>query len=304
MRTLGTQIVPARVNELRRVLLDLNVEDLSQLDPLVAAGMDRPLGRELLAARLPISDSVFICLYNLEPSGLIILRRSDTAAQIRALAVAPDMRRKGLARTMLIEAERRARERRVEWLWMSIPSTNQPAIHCARRCGFRRYCPQYLRVNHSIMIEAPGVHVQLEEQAGNDAVKLMQYWLSTEVSDGDAWLQPLIERDLKPMLLPAGGRIWRINVSGNEMGGAHLTGTDEHPVISLWLDSSIWGEAAETGCLRAVVNTLRVKPPAIDVRLGSEGHLRAALARYKELGFTPVLEDRVLFAKRVEFPEA
>ncbi|HEY3289740.1 MAG TPA: GNAT family N-acetyltransferase, partial [Anaerolineae bacterium] len=90
--------------------MDTCIEDMSMLDASIAAGMDKPLGREMLAARLPLAESVFVILYNLEPAGLMVLHRSHIAAQIRALVIATDMRRKGLARTLLIEAEARARE--------------------------------------------------------------------------------------------------------------------------------------------------------------------------------------------------
>lgn len=301
MRTLGTQIVSARVNELRRVLLDLSVDDMSQLDPHLAAVMDHPLGRELLAATLPVSDSVFICLYNLEPSGLMVLHRSDTAARIRALAISPDMRRKGLARTLLIEAEQRARNRHIEWLWMQIPAENVAATKCARERAFRRYCPQFLRREHGTAIPMGGIHIQLDAVRGSESERLVLYWLSAEVSDGDAWVQPLVLSDLMPVLIPSGGQVWRLSLSGNEIGCAHSARVKDHPIITLWLDSGVWGTPAEFACLRTVLNTLKGTTAGMDVRLGSDGHLRSAVPQYKEYGFAPTLDTRVLFVKRIAF---
>jgi GNAT superfamily N-acetyltransferase len=303
MRTLGTMIVPARVNELRRVLHDISIEDMSQLDPAIAVGMERLLGRELLAARLPLAESVFVCLYNLEPAGLIVLHRTAIAAQIRALAVSPDMRRKGLARTMLIEAEDRALDRKLDWLWMRMSSANSAATLCARSFGFRRYNPQFLRRTHGPLIQSNGIHVRREPLRGSRAERTIAHWLGAEATGGDLWVQPLIERELTPVLIPHEGQSWRLMVDDNEIGCAHLAGTHEQPAVTLWLDPSIWNKPTELACLRAVLNTLIERTPHIEVRLGSAGHLRISLDTYKKIGFQTMLDDRVLFVKRLVTPD-
>jgi len=301
MRTLGTMIVPARVNELSRVLHDISIDDMSQLDPTIAVGMDRPLGRELLAARLPLAESVFVCLYNLEPAGLIVLHRSGVAAQLRALAVSPDMRRKGLARTLLVEAEDRALGRKLEWLWMRFSSGNHAATVCARSFGFRRYNPQCLCRAHGPVIPANGIHITLELLHGAHVERIISYWLGVEATDGDAWVQPLIEHELAPLVIPQEGQTWRLLSDGNEIGCAHLHGgTRERPGVSLWLDPSTWNTPAEFACLRAVLNTLIERTPSVEVRLGSAGHLRVSLEAYKALGFQVMLDERVLFVKHLE----
>ena len=302
MRTLGSQIVPARVNELRRVLLDLSASDMAQLDPSLGASMEKPLGRELLAARLPVADSAYICLYNLEPSGLIVLRRSRIAAQIRALAVSPDLRRKGLARSMLNEAERRVRVRGLRWLWMRVPSDNVPATKCALACGFRRYRPQFLRCGQGKLIPAGGYHTHLETVGGDEAANVMTQWYGTEVACGDAWVLPLIEAELLPLLLPQSGQVWRCLVNGREAGCVHVIGPQTHPVVSLWLDQAVWNTSEETECLRSALSTFAELPPALDVWLGSEGHLRASVGRFKALGFQPLLDERVYFVRGLEMP--
>jgi GNAT superfamily N-acetyltransferase len=299
MRTLGSQIVPARVNELRRVLLDLSAEDMSQLDPSIGAGMDKPLGRELLAARLPVADSAYVCLYNLEPSGVIVLHRSRIAARIRALAVSPDQRRKGLARTMLIDAEDRARERGMSWLWMQVPSMNQAATRCALAGGFKRYRPQYLHlgIGRTLNIETRAVYLQ--PVIGAEAVGAIDYWLDMELNQGDAWAQPLVALELLPLIQPDTGLVWKCIVNGQEAGCAHLKGTNLHPVITLWLEQAVWNTPEEVACLRSVLSALEDNPPEIDLWLGSGSHLRASVARYKALGFLPRLDESIIFAKNL-----
>ena len=299
MRTLGSQIVPARVNELRRVLLDLSAGDMSQLDPSLGAGMDRPLGREVLATRLPIIDSSYVCLFNLEPSGVIVLHRSRVAARIRALAVSPDQRRKGLARTMLLDAEERARERGMEWLWMLVPSSNAAATRCAQACGYRRYRPQYLHrgIGRTLTIETRSVYLQPIGSA--DVSRFVAHWFNVALNQGDAWAQPLVDEELLPLVLPMEGQAWSCMINGREAGCAHMAGPYEHPSISLYLDQDMWNTAEETACLRAVLSTLHELPPEVDLWLGSGGHLRASVSHYKALGFKPVLSEWVTFVKNL-----
>jgi ribosomal protein S18 acetylase RimI-like enzyme len=302
MRTSGSQIVTARVNELRRVLLDLSAQDLSQLDPSVGAGMDRPLGRELLATRLPVSDSTYVCLYNLEPSGLIVLHRSRIAARIRALAVSPDQRRKGLARTLLIDAEERVQEKGMRWLWMLVPATNVEATRCALSCGFKRYRPQYLyrNIGRTLMIETRSVYLQ--PATGADATRAITDWFGQELQQGDSWAQPVVEEELLSQVLPETGEVWRCIVNEREIGCAHLTGPVEHPAISLWLDRAAWNTPEEAACLRAVLSTMAETPPEIDLWLGSGDHLRASVSRYKALDFKPKLAENVIFVKDIPIP--
>ena len=299
MRTSGTMIVPARISELRRVLYDISMEDLAQLDPEIAAGMNSLLGREWLSARLPLLDSVLVCLFNLEPGGFIVLRRSGISAQIRALVVSPDMRRKGLARTMLFEAEERARDRGIDWLWLHLSTNNQAGSICARSRHFRRYNAQFLRRSYGPIIPNFGIHVILEPVHGMALNRLVAYWLAIEAAEGDSWTQPLIRREMAPMFMPHEGQTWRCLYDTQEVGCVNLSGPHDHPVVTMWLDPTVWAEPLEFACLRAVLNTLLERSPRIEVRLGSAGHLRASLKEYRELGFETSLAEHVVFIKRI-----
>lgn len=280
--------------------MDISVEDMAALDASIAIGMDRPLGREMMAARLPLAESVFVCLYNLEPAGLIVLHRSHIAAQVRALVVAQDMRRKGLARTMLTEAEERALDKKLTWLWLRMSSNNLAGKLCARSFGFKRYNAQYLHRAHGSAIPTQGVQVRLEPMDEAFAERALVYWLGAEVNAGDVWAQPFIETEMMAMLIPRGGQSWRMLIAGSEIGVANLVGSEGHHAVTLYLDHVLWNSPSELACLRAVLQSVDSRLTSIDVNFGSSGHLRASLARYKELGFTAVIANEVLYIKPVK----
>ncbi|MGQ9905110.1 MAG: GNAT family N-acetyltransferase [Anaerolineae bacterium] len=301
-KTIGAQVAPARFNELWRVLTCLNADDLSQLDRGVGRWMWLPLGRLLTATTLPLAGSAFVCLYNVEPAGLSLIRRINDTARILALAVAPDLRRKGLARALLQDAVARAMTRQIKWLWMVIPSANTPATRCALSCGFRRYRPQFMRRDVKTVIPAHSHDVMLYEVRGEAASQAIAQWLDAEIDAGDAWIKPLLQTELLPWTLPTHGRAWRCSIYGREIGCAHLSGDAQRPVVTLWLDPDTWDTAEEIAVLKAVVDTQIDLPPALDVVLGSEGHLRASAARYKAIGFAPALHEHVIFARPLKMP--
>jgi len=301
-QTIGAQVTPARFGELARTLTYLTADDLSQLDRGVGRWMRLPLGRLLTAATLPLAGSAFVCLYNIEPAGLSLIRRANDTARILALAVAPDLRRKGLARALLQDAVARAAARQLRWLWMLIPSANTPATRCALSCGFRRYRPQFLRCGVKPLITAHAHDVMLYEVQGEAAGQAIAQWLDAEIDAGDAWIKDLLETELLPWALPDAGRVWRCSIYGREIGCAHLGGDAQRPVVTLWLDPEMWNTAEELAVLKAVVDTQIDLPPALDVVLGSEGHLRASVARYKAIGFTPALREQVIFAQQLNPP--
>lgn len=296
-QTVGAQVTAAAFSELARALAYLSADDLSQLDRGMGRWMRLPLGRLLTAALLPLSGSAFVCLYNIEPAGLSVIRRVNNTARVMALAIAPDLRRKGLARALLEDAATRATRRRIRWLWMIVPSANIPGTRCALGCGFRRYRPQFLRCPVKPLIHAPSYDVMLYEVRDGQAAEAMAQWFEAEVDAGDAWIRELLETRLLPQTLPGEGRTWRCSIYGREIGCAHLGGSAQHPVVTLWLDPEMWNTTEEMAVLKAVVDTQIDLPPALDVVPGSEGHLRASVARYKAIGFTPALREHVIFAR-------
>jgi ribosomal protein S18 acetylase RimI-like enzyme len=198
MPTIGAQVIPARLADLRRLLGQLSAADLGALDESLGGWLARPLGREALAAAvLPTAGSTYICMFNLEPAGLMVIERGQLAGRVRALAVAPDLRRRGLARTMLEAADRLAGQAGLRWLWMSVPSANLPATRCALSCGYRRYRPQFMRRQRpqALPLRAEDARALLLDPA--EAGDALAHWLALAAQQGDPWCKSLAQADLR-----------------------------------------------------------------------------------------------------------
>lgn len=302
MATLGAQVVPAKALELRRLLVDLSAADVGALDESLGQWMERPLGREaLVSVVFPAAGSVYVCLFNFEPAGLMLLERGQVAARVRALAVAPDLRRRGLARTLLEAAEALAREADLHWLWMSVPSANLPATCCALACGYRRYRPQLMRrqLSHALPLRVERAHVERMDKDEADAQ--LMHWIRVATDQGDAWCSELARADLLPGMSAHldGGEPYLLVSAAEEVGVASLQGTPAHRTVTLWLDRRIWNTPRELHVFKAVLDTVADIPATLDVEFGSSGHLRASAAMYKALGFAPVLRERVTMVKKV-----
>ena len=304
----GIQVVPAKPLELHRILGQLSPADLNQLDPLLGNWMRRFLGRQALAALvLPTTGSVFIGLSSLESAGFIFVERIRQVAHLRALAVAPDMRRRGVAQAMLKHVERHARDRGVHWMFMTIQSDNTPAVQTALDAGFRRYLPQYLYRESSAMLAvgAGDAYVLPTEDV------VLQQWHRREVESGDAWAAALITDILLPYILPDPGRTYRCILHDREVGAIRVATLDniglarsadvsnpiQHVSLWFWCDPSIWNTPIELNCVRAALNTLQHTPDMIDLHIGSLDHLKRSLPQYKALGFKPKVTPRWLMLK-------
>ncbi|MCS7054893.1 MAG: GNAT family N-acetyltransferase [Thermoflexales bacterium] len=302
MPTLGSQVVPARALDLRRLLAQLGAEDIGALDESLGEWMSRPLGREALAGLVfPVTGSAYVCMLNFEPAGLMLVERGSVGARIRALAVAPDLRRRGLARTMLEATESLARQAGLRWIWMIVPSDNLPATRCALACGYRRYRPQFMRRQLSHALPVRVEHARIEPLTGREADASLRHWVGVAANQGDAWCSDLAQSDLLAWNTAAldAGQLYLLVSPPDEVGIAHLRGEPPHRVITLWLDQALWNTPREMQLLKAVLDSVADTPPMLDVEFGSGGHLRASASAYKALGFRPVLRDRVVMVKRV-----
>jgi GNAT superfamily N-acetyltransferase len=299
--TTGAHLEPARLGDLRRLLGELEPDDLGALDPGLGDWLRRPFGREALASVvLPASGSVFLSLMNIEPAGLIVLERGEIAARVRVLAVARDMRRRGLARTMLLQSADIARDRGIDWLWMSIAAGNAGATRCALTNGFRRFLPQYLRRERSGALTMMNIDIRIEALNDDAGLEAATRWIAYESNIGDDWCAPLAQADLLKWSAPHGGRYYMCIHGDRDIGLAHIASESAgHARIRLWLEESVWGGPLERAALKGVVDMMRATPARIDLELGSSSHLRAAVELYRALGFKPCLHDRVTFVKRV-----
>lgn len=301
MATLGAQVVPSRIIDLRRLLAELSADDLGMLDESLGEWMNRLLGREALASVvLPTAGSAFLCLMNTDAAGLMVIERGKVGARVRALAVTPDMRRRGLARTMLEAADVFIVEAELHWLWMQVPADNTPATACALSSGYRRYRPQFIRRERIGLLSLPLGRAHVEALEADEAGQLVAQWITTAVQQGDAWCSELASQDLLPLSFPHDEGTSYLLVSGaDEVGVAHFAGDAAQRRLWLWLDQSIWNTSREKNVLKAVLDTLGDVPPALEIEFGSHGHLRASLELYKSLGFRPAVRDVVVMVKRV-----
>ena len=296
----SAQVFIGRVNDVRDVLKTLQPEDLTVLDTTLEERVRTPLWRTALPLALNTLGSVFVCSYNVEPAGLLVVERSSIAARIRVLAIAPDMRRLRIASKMLHEVEKAVADRDLRWLWMEVPAANDAAVRCALTAGYRRYLPQYLRRDLSglLPLRADGVALELLDE--KTAANLIKKAAEVEAGLGDAWAQELIVSELLPRYVVPPGKTWLCYAGKRDVGIVHLGGNRAHPTVWLWLDEPMWNTDVELSLFKAVLDTLVRVPQSIDLRLGSGDHLRASAVRFKALGFAPVLEAHGVFAKRIE----
>jgi ribosomal protein S18 acetylase RimI-like enzyme len=302
----GAQLIAARLQDVRRVLADLSAEDLSALDADLGEWIDRPLGREALATVvLPAAGSLFVVLMNVEPSGLILLERGSIAAHVRVLAIAPDLRGRGLAQSVLKLAEREVGQRRLTWQWMLIASDNVAAIRCALRAGFRRFQPQFLRRKHTAMPALTNLSARFALLEGERALSEATRWIDYECVAGDPWCAELARADLLKLIAPNEGQVYRCIVDEREAGLLHIEWTaDSHLRLRLWLEERLWGDAREREIVKGALDMLEVAPAVIDLEFGSSGHLRASIELFRPFGFAPEQFERVTFAKRIETPQS
>ena len=321
MATSGAQVVPAKVLETLRLLQDVKADDIGMLDATLGDWMTRPLGREALASVvLPTNGSLYLALMNFEPAGLMLLSRGELATRVRALTVANDMRRRGLARTLLEAANEFTREADLAWLWMHVPNDNVPATACALSCGYRRYRPQFLRRERSTPLSLRLGRAHVEALEGNDARDQLAHWTAVSTEQGDVWSKDLARVDFAPFNLPESfrenrGKTYLLVSGADEVGVAHLSHTTAavgvisddaqpnphtllpHHSLWLWLDRAIWNTERELNVLKSVLDTLAEFPSRLDIEFGSHDHLRTSIGQYKTLGFGPKVRDRVIFTK-------
>ena len=295
----SAQVLGGRMNDVRDVLKVLAPEDLTVLDVSLEERVRAPLWRSTLPIFLNTLGSVFVCSYNVEPAGVLVVERSSIAARIRVLAVPPDLRRLRIASKMLHTIEKTVADRKLGWLWMELPSANTVAVRCALVAGYKRYLPQYLHRDGGglLPLRADGVALELLDE--NSTVSAIKQAAEVEAEVGDAWAYDLILSELLPRVIAPVGKTWRCYAGQQDMGIAHLGGTRAHPSVWLWLHPRDWNTEAELSIFKAVLDTLVRVPQQIDLRFGSGDHVHASAARFKALGFKPAMEARVVFAKKI-----
>ena len=297
----GVQMYQAGLGDLRKVLRGMSAADIGALDPALGDWLERPLGREALAGVvLPASGSPYVGDLSGEPAGLIVFERGEIGVRIRALAVARDLRKRGVARSLLAYAGVEVRARNLEWLWMSIASDNTPAIRCALYSGFRRLRPQCMRRERRGALAFDSGSLRLEPLAHIDAAGEFARWHAFEADAGDRWCAELVQADLLKWLAPADGTYFHCLQHGRDVGLLNVQADGDSTQITVWLEQSLWGSVVETAALKAALDRLQEIPSRIEVAFGSGDHLRASAPALKTFGFAPQMRERVLFVKHLD----
>jgi GNAT superfamily N-acetyltransferase len=302
----GSRLIAPRLQDVRRVLADLDPKDMGALDAGLGEWIQRPLGREALASVvLPAAGSLYVIVMSIEPSGLLLLERGERAAHVRVLAIAPDMRGRGLAQSALKLAEAEIAQHGLGWQWMLIAADNAAATRCALRAGFRRFQPQYLRRRHTAVPPWNNLSARFAPLEGADALAESTRWIDYECGVGDDWCAELARADLLKLIAPNEGRVYRCIFDEREAGLLHVEWTaDSHLRLRLWLEERLWGDAREREIVKGALDMLEVAPAVIDLEFGSSRHLRASVDQFRPFGFAPEQFERVTFAKRVEMPQS
>jgi [ribosomal protein S18]-alanine N-acetyltransferase len=108
-------------------------EDLARIHALSFTNAPPPWSAEQFAALLATPGTIAI----LRGTGLAIGRVAGPEAELLTLAVAPEVRRTGLARTMLAALEARAAGEGARELFLEVAVTNHPARALYADAGFR-----------------------------------------------------------------------------------------------------------------------------------------------------------------------
>lgn len=118
-------------------------EDLEALLTLEATCFDSDrLSRRSFRRWLRRQDRVFLVARDgpaLLGYALVLLRRGTRLARLYSLAVTPQARGRGVARSLLLRAEKQAREAGALYLRLEVASDNQGAIRLYRQLGYTQF---------------------------------------------------------------------------------------------------------------------------------------------------------------------
>ncbi|HYO12326.1 MAG TPA: ribosomal protein S18-alanine N-acetyltransferase [Thermoanaerobaculia bacterium] len=114
-------------------------EDLDRIVRLEEASFTDPWPRELLAYELTHTGSIVLVASRAEdPSGYAVFRYALDEAELLRLAVAPEERRRGVARALVAGGLERLRAEGVEACFLEVRANNEGAISLYEAIGFHR----------------------------------------------------------------------------------------------------------------------------------------------------------------------
>ena len=119
-------------------LRDAAAEDLDALLALERSCFPDPWVREMFADELACPDSVFlVAVEETRLLGFVILRLAGPEGEVYNIAVAPEIRGRGIGRRLLQSALDRAERKGTRLVFLEVREGNLPAQALYRSLGFR-----------------------------------------------------------------------------------------------------------------------------------------------------------------------
>lgn len=124
----------------RPIVRPARPEDLDRIVCLEEASFTDPWPRELLAYELTHPGSLVLVASPAEDpaSGYAVFRHALDEAELLRLGVAPEERRRGIARALVEDGLERLRAERVEICFLEVRANNEGAIALYEAIGFHR----------------------------------------------------------------------------------------------------------------------------------------------------------------------
>ncbi|MDT8306270.1 MAG: GNAT family N-acetyltransferase [Anaerolineae bacterium] len=216
------------------------------------------------------------------------------------VSVAERHRRQGIATQLMQHLEHEIEQARRFYVGLHVDRDNLPAQRLYQGLGYRPYHPYFLRQPEAVPAAHRGGSLALEELPRRTGSQRFRAFQRREREAGDPWAAAVVAADYGNNI-PSGGRFWRIEESGSEIGALWLgdaTGTRQ---AMLALDPTCWDRRdLRESIYEGIVAAGGPWHGALEIYLGSSAHHEAALAHWTEMGFVPRRRARILMLKRLQ----
>ena len=119
-------------------IADVHEEQLDEIEELEGRCFSVPWKREMLQSQLGEGHIFLAANTDGRVAGYVGMMTVLDEGYISNVAVAPEMRRRGIADTLLRELERRARKMELSFMTLEVRQSNAPAIALYEKHGFSR----------------------------------------------------------------------------------------------------------------------------------------------------------------------
>ena len=119
-------------------IADVHEEQLNEIEELEGRCFSVPWKREMLQSQLGECHVFLAANTDGRVAGYVGMMTVLDEGYISNVAVAPEMRRRGIADALLRELERRARKMELSFMTLEVRQSNAPAIALYEKHGFSR----------------------------------------------------------------------------------------------------------------------------------------------------------------------